>query len=179
MRLVMALVAVGLTAACNDSPEPTALDSGPTPALAEASIEAAATTAAAIAAFVEARDAAWNDGDGRAYANQFTVQAEQVNPLGQVLAGREAIRARHEFLFTGPFAGTTSTTEIRRTVFLDDDARMVDLDAALTGFGGLPPGLQETEPGVLRTRIKWILVQRTGGWKILAEQVTAVAPTPP
>lgn len=175
MRRVITLVVLGLVAGCNDSPEPTAVGTQPT--LAEANVEVAATVAADIAALVEARDAAWNDEDARAFANQFTLHAEQVNPLGQVLAGREAIRARHEFLFDGPFAGTTSTTEIRRSVFLDDDARMVDLDAALTGFRGLPPGLQETEPGVLRTRIKWILVRRTGGWKILAEQVTAVAPS--
>src|SRR5919106_3381052 len=102
MRRVIALVALGLAAGCNDSPEPTAVDTKPTPALAEASVEAAAATAAAIAALVEARDAAWNEGDGRAFANQFTVNGEKVNPLGQVLAGREAIRARHEFLFAGP-----------------------------------------------------------------------------
>jgi hypothetical protein len=84
----------------------------------------------------------------------------------------------HELLFSGPFAGSTSTSEVRRTVFLDRDARMVDLDVTLTGFAGPLPGLPEVEPGVVRVRVKWIVVRRESGWKILAQQITARAPTP-
>src|SRR5687767_13532575 len=84
--------------------------------------------------------------------------------------------AQHEFLFNGPFAGSTSTSEVRRTVYPGEDARMVDLDVTLTGFAGVPPGLPQVEPGVVRTRIKLIVVRRDAGWKILAEQVTAQVP---
>jgi uncharacterized protein (TIGR02246 family) len=175
MTRVLALLALGILAGCTDTPETTAVgseDGSPT------SVEASFGANAGIAALKEAWDAAWAAKDAAAYARNYTVNGELVNPLGGILAGREEIQAQHEFLFNGPFAGSTSTSEVRRTVFLDDDVRMLDLDVTLTDYAGLPPGLHETEPGVVRTRIKLIVVERPTGWKILAQQITAVAPSP-
>jgi len=179
MTRILALLALGSLAGCTDSAEVTAVDiEAGSPTSVEASVGAAAGPNQGIAALIAAWDAAWAAKDARAYASNYTVNGELVNPLGGILAGREEIREQHEFLFNGPFAGSTSTSEVRRSVFLNADVRMLDLDVTLTGFAGLPPGLIETEPGVVRTRMKLIVVERQGGWKILAQQITAVAPTP-
>lgn len=106
------------------------------------------------------------------------MHAEFVNPVGGIIAGREAIQAQHAFLFSGPFAASTQASEIRRTVFLAGGVRMVDLDVVLTGYAAPPPGLRETEPGVIRTRVKWVVVKRGGGWRILAQQMTPLPPAP-
>jgi uncharacterized protein (TIGR02246 family) len=174
---ILTLVGVGLLAGCTDSPEATAVDTR-NGSLTSAEASVSATTGQEIEALRDAWDAAWEAKDAAAYARSYTVESELVTPLGGILAGREAIRAQHEFLFTGPFAGSSSTSEIRRTVFLERETRMVDLDVTLTGYAALPPGLVETEPGVVRTRIKWIIVERQGGWKILAQQITGVVAAP-
>lgn len=170
-------LALGVLAGCTDTPQVTAVDSeAGSPDAMEASVGATAALNQGIVALKNAWDEAWNAGDAAAYARNYTVNGELVNPIGGVLDGREAIRAQHEFLFNGPFAGSTSTSEVRRTVHLGEDVRMVDLDVTVTGFAGVPPGLPEVEPGVIRTRIKWIVVRREAGWKILAQQITALAP---
>lgn len=179
MKRILTLVAAGVLAGCTDKPEVTAADSeAGSPAGMEASLGATTPLIQGITSLINAWDEAWNAGDAAAYARNYTVNGELVNPLGGILDGREAIRTQHEFLFTGPFAGSTSTSEVRRTVYLGQDARMVDLDVTLTGYAGLPPGLPEVEPGVVRVRIKLIVVRREAGWKILAEQITPVLPAP-
>jgi uncharacterized protein (TIGR02246 family) len=170
MTRTVALVALTILAGCTDRPEVTAVNADPdSPSMTEVSLGTAA---------LNAGNAAWVAKDARAFAANYTVNADFVTPLGGVLAGREAIRAQHEFLFNGPFAGSVSTTEVRRAVFLDSDVRLVDLDVTLTGYAGPIPGLPEFEPGVVRTRVKWVVVARKEGWKILAQQITAVLPAP-
>src|SRR5918994_1718340 len=169
MNRIFALAAAGVFVGCTDKPEVTAVDSeAGSPVGVEASLGATTALNQGIASLINAWDEAWNTGDATAYARNYTVNGELVNPLGGILDGREAIRTQHEFLFDGPFAGSTSTSEVRRTVYLGQDVRMVDLDVTLTGYAGLPPGLPEVEPGVIRTRIKLIVVRREPGWKILA-----------
>jgi uncharacterized protein (TIGR02246 family) len=177
MKQMRALVAAGILASCTDNPQVIATESeAGSPVGMEASLGATTALNQGIASLISAWDEAWNAGDATAYARNYTVNGELVNPLGGILDGREEIRAQHDFLFNGPFAGSTSTSEVRRTVYLGEDARMVDLDVTLTGFAGVPPGLPQVEPGVVRTRIKLIVVRRDAGWKILAEQVTAQVP---
>jgi uncharacterized protein (TIGR02246 family) len=178
MTRTVALVALTVLAGCTDRPEVTAVNADPdSPSMTEVSLGTAGLNAG-ITALKDAWDAAWAAKDARAFAANYTVRADFVTPLGGVLAGREAIRAQHEFLFNGPFAGSVSTTEVRRAVFLDSDVRLVDLDVTLTGYAGPIPGLPEFEPGVVRTRVKWVVVARKEGWKILAQQITAVLPAP-
>jgi uncharacterized protein (TIGR02246 family) len=179
MKRILALVALGVLAGCTDTPEVTAVDSeAGSPAAMEASFGTTTALPSGIAALKNDWDEAWEEKDAAAFARSYAVRGELVTPLGGILDGREAIRAQHEFLFNGPFAGSTSTSEVRRTVYLGEDVRMVDLDVTLTGFAGPLPGLPEVEPGVVKTRIKWIVVRREAGWKILAQQITALVPAP-
>lgn len=179
MIRISALVVAGVLAGCTDEPAVTAADSeAGSPTGMAASLGATTGLSQGIASLINAWDAAWNAGDAAAYARNYTANGELVNPLGGILDGRDAIRTQHEFLFAGPFAGSTSTSEVRRTVYLGQDARMVDLDVTLTGYAGLPPGLPEVEPGVVHVRIKLLVVRRESSWKIMAEQITPVLPGP-
>jgi uncharacterized protein (TIGR02246 family) len=175
MTRILRLVALGVLAGCTDRPEPTAVESESTPQAALAtSVGATTTVPRGIVRLKDAWDAAFTAKNAAAYARNYTVQAQLVNPLGAILDGREAIRATHQFLFSGPLAGTAATSTIRRTVFLARDLRIVDLDVEFTG--ALPPGLPQVEPGVVRSRVKWIVVERHGAWRILDTQVTVVPP---
>jgi len=179
MTRILPVVALGVLAGCTDTPEVTAVDTeSGSAASVEASLSATAGPNRGITALKNAWDAAWAAKDAAAYARNYTLNGELVNPLGGILASREEVRAQHELLFNGPFAGSTSISEVRRMVYLAPDIRMLDFDVTLTGYAGLPPGLVETEPGVVRTRMKLIVVERQGGWKILAQQITPVLPPP-
>ncbi len=121
-------------------------------------------------------DAAW--GDAAAFAALYAEDAEFITPMSDIWSGREVIRERHAFLFSGPFAGSTQTSELRRLVFLTGTIALVRLDVALVGYTALPPGLSETEPGVVRTVVQWVVVKHRGEWQILSQQMTAVPPLP-
>jgi uncharacterized protein (TIGR02246 family) len=127
-----------------------------------------------IEALKRAWDAAW--GDAAAFAALYTEDAEFIDPIANIYSGREEIRALHAFLFSGPFAGTSQTSELRRVVFLTGTTALVRLDVALTGFSVLPPGLPETEPGVVRTVVQWVVVKHRGEWLILSQHMTLVPP---
>lgn len=131
-----------------------------------------------VHALVAAFDAAWNAGSAAAYAALYTEDAEFINPLGVIFTGRPAIQGVHSFLFGNPFAGSTHTSDVRSVLFLTGTIAVVNLDVRLTGFVRLPPGLSPTQPGVLLSRERLVLVKRRGEWSILMNQVTAVVPAP-
>lgn len=152
----------------------TACDEGP----GETDSPAIAEDTQGIEALVSAWGAAWAAKDAAAFAANYTEDAEFIAPTGDMFAGREAIREQHAMLFNGPFAGSTATGQVRRTVFLTDTIALVGLNGELTGYAALPPGgLREARPGVLRNHINLVAVKRGGSWEILAQQMTAVAPS--
>lgn len=106
----------------------------------------------------------------------FRRSADFVNPLGGILSGREAMRQTHLFLFGGPFAGSVQTGVVRRIVSLTGSLAIVDLNVVLTRYSGLPPGLSETEPGVVATRGRWVVRRNGDRWEIPARQLTSIVP---
>lgn len=76
----------------------------------------------------------------------------------------------------GPFRGSVQSFEVRRLVALKGNLALVDLNVAVTGYAGLPPGLNETEPGVVRTRARLLMGRNGARWEILAQQLTRIAP---
>jgi uncharacterized protein (TIGR02246 family) len=100
-----------------------------------------------------------------------------ISPTAGILRGREAIRAQHAFLFSSPFAGSTQTITVTRVQFLTGTIAIVDQNVALTGYAFLPGVLRETEPGVVRTIVRWVIEKRGGTWEIVAQQMTLVPPT--
>jgi uncharacterized protein (TIGR02246 family) len=133
-----------------------------------------------IQALADALTAAWAAKDAAAYAAPFAEDVEFIGPTAVILSGREAIRVQHAFLFgpMGPFRQSTQTLEIRRIEFLTGTIALVDLNSSLTGFLGLPPGLRETEPGVVRNIVRWVVVKHRGEWQIQGQQMTPVPPPP-
>jgi uncharacterized protein (TIGR02246 family) len=169
--LSMVLLA-GIIAGCDTSGATNANLGEDTPVMSQVRTEPTAAQVRGITTLLDAYDAAWAAYDATAFAANYMEDGEIINPIAGILAGREAIRAAHAFLFTGPFAGSTSSTAVRRMVFLTGTTAMVDLNVTLTGYQALPPGLPESEPGVVRTRVKWIVVRQGEGWLILAQQMT-------
>jgi uncharacterized protein (TIGR02246 family) len=178
-KAAIATILVLLTAACDGAPD--ALSPGSTAPGADAAFVdvPAAGQMSGIVQLIAEHEAAWAAKDATAYAATYTVDAEVINPVGGILAGREVIRAQHAFLFNpvnGPFRATTSTWSVRGVTFLTGTIALVKLDVLLTGISMLPPGLPAYEPGVVRTRVSWIAVRRGGSWEIMHQQMTPLPP---
>jgi uncharacterized protein (TIGR02246 family) len=160
---------VVLSAACNDDSEvtaPVAADQSQAP---PANLGAIPTDP--ILDIVSALTAAWTAKDAAAYAAPYAVDLQFINPLGAVISGRDAYRALHASLFSGPFAGSTLTLVVRDIQFLTGTIAIVYLDTALTGYAFLPPGLPSTG-GVQRNRSTWVVEKRGGEWQIVFQQYT-------
>lgn len=168
-----------LAVACDDGATPVSPDETASPSVPALSSRGESQRGeGAIEELLAAYEEKWAAKDAAAYAALYAPDADFVAPVGDILAGRGAIQAQHAFLFRGPFAGSVATTSTRRIVFLTRRAAMVDIDVALTGYASLPPGgrLRETSPGVVRTRMKWLVEKRRGEWEIAAQQMTPIAP---
>jgi uncharacterized protein (TIGR02246 family) len=174
--VLLALLAIG----CSDTSSPTMVASSEAP---DARFAALAVNppgqVAHIEALVDAASAAWAAKDATAYAAIYTEDVHFIGPIGNLIVGREALRVQHVFLFNAIFSQSTQTLEIRRIQFLTGTIAIVELNSALSGYLGLPPGLRETEPGVVRNVVRWVVVKHRGEWLILGQQMTPVPPPQP
>lgn len=162
------------TASCSESPVALAAHGASEAASGAASRRAGPT--AGIDALITASEESWAAKDAAAYAALYTEDTEMVNPLGGIVAGRATFQAMHEMLFHGPFAGSTSDLELRNIVWLTGAHAQVDLNVTLTGFVGTPPGLPQAAPGVVRTRVRWIVERRGDDWLVRSQQMTPLPP---
>lgn len=123
--------------------------------------------------------AAWGKGDGEAWANEYWADAEFINIMGMVLSGREQIVQRHQELFDGSFKGSHIKMKVRRVRGLGGAAILIDTDVEVTRWRALPPGVRARPDGVLFTRLKHVLLNREGWWRLIASQNTDVKEPPP
>ncbi|SDE68867.1 SgcJ/EcaC family oxidoreductase [Terriglobus roseus] len=119
----------------------------------------------------------WNRNDAAAWASDYSTLATFINVRGDVVKGREAIEKIHAFIFQGPYKGTRLSASIDTIEYPAPHVAIADITSEVSGFATLPPGLTPTEPGIFRTRLKYILVEEAGTWRIAAAQNTAVSPT--
>jgi uncharacterized protein (TIGR02246 family) len=179
MKRFLILAAASLVSACGESADPQSPDHiAGAPSYSTA---VAAGQTQAIHDLIAEQSAAWAAKDAAAYGRTYTADTEVVNPVGGILTGSAAVTAQHAFLFNpafGFFRNSTSSWTVRSISFLTGTTALVKLDVVLTGFSGLPPGLTATEPGVVRTRVSWIAVKQGQQWRIMYQQMTAIAPTP-
>ena len=165
----MTLVAL-VSSACSDRPDATA-------PIGARSVEVSAQPASSnisidpIMDIVNAVTAAWAAKDASAYAAPYAADLQAVSPRGDLIAGRDAFRAQHVFLFAGPFAGSTQTITVRNIQFLTGTIAIVHQDVSLTGYAFLPPGLPSSG-GVVSTRVTWVVEKRGGSWEIVFQQMT-------
>jgi|GEM_PF-1873705 len=172
----LAVLALGFTAGCSDSP---VAEAAPGDGLQASSASFSALPAPPPAAARGIDDLlarwsdSWNSMDGMAFGANYAEDADFVNPLGGIVTGSAAIGATHVFLFNGPFRGSRSEYVIRRMVALTGNLAIVDLNTELRNVAFLPPGLSASPDGVVRTRGRLIVGTVHGEWKILAQQYTS------
>ena len=65
------------------------------------------------------------------------------------------------------FKGSTLRMSIQTLRLVRPDVAVADVDAELTGFKGLPPGVQARD-GTLHTRQLWVLVKEQNQWQMAA-----------
>lgn len=132
----------------------------------------------AIEDIISNQTASWKRKDPAAWARDFAESATFINVRGDLLRGRSAIEAIHKFIFAGAYKNSTCSTNIESVHYPAPNVAVVDTTNEVTDFEVLPPGLSPTAPGAFRTRMKLIIVNEQGVWKIVSAQNTAISPEP-
>jgi len=120
--------------------------------------------------------AAWNARDAVAWVAHFEEGSGFTNILGMHFPDRKANEARHATLFATIFSSSELSAEVLNVSPVGSCGAVAELEFTLVGYERLPPGISETSPGVLRTRLITVLERREGSWHILAAQNTALLP---
>ncbi len=162
-------------AGCSDDTQPTA----PLPSEPSIALNPSADDRSALDAAIAAVDNSWNTMDPAAYAANYAVDARFTSPIGTVLLGRAGVLTGHQALFGGPFRGSRRTSVVDDILWLASTRAVVERTNDLTGYQFLPPGLQPTIPGTVRTRQRFVFERRSGVWTIVRSQLTGLPPTAP
>ncbi|MBB5061183.1 uncharacterized protein (TIGR02246 family) [Granulicella aggregans] len=133
---------------------------------------------AALRSLFQDQEAAWNRGDGVAFAAAFTEDSDFINVRGDLFHGRTMIAARHAAILSGPLKGSHNLITIRTLTPVSTNLAIVETDHSTSDFRSLPPGIVATTPGTLKTRMTYVARRQSGKWSILFAQNTAVASTP-
>ena len=129
-----------------------------------------------IRRIVAAQAAAWNAGDGVAYAEHLAAEASFTNIFGMVMYGREAFTKRHAEILATFYKGTTKHHAIRRIRFVTADVALVDIDNEVRGVKAMPGGAIVPEGGVVKTQLMEVFVRRDGRWWVEAYHNVDVKP---
>ncbi|MEA2787030.1 MAG: hypothetical protein QOF71_3134 [Candidatus Eremiobacteraeota bacterium] len=120
-----------------------------------ASLRAAAETITA------ALTTAWNTADGKAFAAQFTADADFVNIFAMHGVGRAAIAQAHQTIFDTIYKGSTNLFTVKAIRQLNDDVAIAHISARLK----IPSGPMAGELAALATAV---LVREGDAWRIVA-----------
>lgn len=131
---------------------------------------------AAIEAVLLDLPTAWNARDADAWVARFAADSEFTNILGMPFADRDANRERHAQLFETIFADSELDARVLSIRPVGTGGAVAVTEFTLAGYGTLPPDVEETEPGVLRTRLMTVFEHQDGAWRIVAAQNTAILP---
>ena len=117
---------------------------------------------------------AWNARDAAAWVENFTPDSGFVNILGMRFPDRASNEERHASLFATIFRDSTLQADVLHIRFADSDTAVAEVRFRLVGYTALPPGIGETAPGVLETRLVDVLQKIDGHWRIVFSQNTAI-----
>ena len=165
MRSLRAAVAIGVASV--------------TSAHAQAPTSPRAVDSVRIVGVLAALDSAWHSGDADRWVAHYAPAPDFgsfINISGMRMEDPATLRTRLAQIFGGIFRGSRHVGTLRRLRFLGADAAVADEDIEITGFAGLPAGISATAPGVLRTRMRHVLIRRGNQWVIAASQNTAISP---
>jgi uncharacterized protein (TIGR02246 family) len=127
-----------------------------------------AASETAIRTIVAEQVAAWNAGDGQAYARQLAADVSFTNVFGMVMYGAPAFAQRHTEILATFYKGTTKFHAIRRIRFVTPDVAIVDIDNEVRGVKSMPAGIVVPSDGVVKTQLMEVFVRRQGRWWIEA-----------
>ena len=128
---------------------------------------------AALERIVHLMEAAWNAGDGEAFAAPFAADADFVNIRAEHFRGRPAIAAGHAAIFRTIYAGSTNQLKVESTRLLRPGVALVRVLATLDSPQGPLAGRH-------RARFTMAVTKERGGWEIAAFHNTLEArPGPP
>ena len=131
------------------------------------SVEPASHDRAALDLIVRKLEAAWNAGDGEAFASPFAEDADFVTIRGEHFSGRAAIGAGHAAIFRTIYAGSANHLTVEAARLLRPDVALVRVYAGLE----VPQG---PLAGTHRARFTLLLTKEQGGWKIATLHNTLV-----
>ncbi len=127
---------------------------------------------AALERIVRLMEAAWNAGDGEAFAAPFAADADFVNIRAEHFRGRPAIAAGHAAIFRTIYAGSTNQLKVESTRLLRPGVALVRVLATLDSPQGPLAGRH-------RARFTMVVTKERGGWEIAAFHNTLEAPPGP
>ena len=139
-----------------------------------AAIPQAAPDETAVRNIIQEEITAWNSGDAAAYSRHFAEDGTCTNIRGELFTGRQAFIQRHDYLFKGPFHGSTLKQDIVSLRFIRPDVAVVEVLTSVTGIQKLSPGTNTDDKGRLRTRLLQVIAKDGGEWKIVAYHNTDV-----
>lgn len=123
---------------------------------------------AAIHAILPDLVAAWNDGDGDAFARHFSADCDYTVWNSHYLNGRAAIAAAHNHIFSTIYKGTQQKAAMRWLRFLSDDIAAMQFDGGTVNSGRDWP----------QVRPLAVLQKRDGVWEIVILQNTPILQEP-
>ena len=123
---------------------------------------------AQIRSIVAAQAAAWDAGDGAAYARDIAPEASFTNLFGMVMYGQAAFAERHKQILATFYKGTTKHHAIRRIRFVTPDVAIVDIDNEVRGVKAMPAGISVLPNGIVKTQLMEVFARRGGRWWIEA-----------
>ncbi|MFM1655201.1 SgcJ/EcaC family oxidoreductase [Brevibacillus sp. B_LB10_24] len=108
---------------------------------------------------------AWNRGDGAAFGECFTEDADYVTFSGQHLKGRKQIAEVHQWLFDGPLKGSLLESSAQTELL----PRFVTSEVAIVhGLGEVKLSETHSDPDDRSSINTNVVVKRNGAWKITA-----------
>jgi uncharacterized protein (TIGR02246 family) len=131
---------------------------------------------ASIRAIIAAQAAAWDAGDGTAYAKDVAADASFTNLFGMVMYGAPAFAERHRQILATFYKGTTKHHAIRRVRFVTPEVAIVDIDNEVRGVKAMPPGIPVPPDGIVRTQLMEVFVRRGDRWWVEAYHNVDVKP---
>jgi uncharacterized protein (TIGR02246 family) len=132
----------------------------------------------AIEAIVDGIENGWNRGDAVQFSAQFAADGGFTNVMGMVYYGQESFKERHEAIFKGVYKGSKSRFAIAKLRFIRPDVAIADVDAEISEFSVLPPGIRAGADGVMRSKLQMVLVKEGDSWWITAFHNVGVTPLP-
>jgi uncharacterized protein (TIGR02246 family) len=132
---------------------------------------------AQIRTIIADQAAAWDAGDGAAYAKDLAPDASFTNLFGMVMYGAAAFAERHQHILATFYKGTTKHHAIRRIRFVTSDVAIVDIDNQVRGVKMMPAGIVTPPDGIMRTQLMEVFVRRGDRWWIEAYHNVDIKPS--